>query len=151
MTESRELRNRDAIETGRLDLPDYDDLFDGCAKCGFTDMDAIAERNGLFLVVEMKKPTESVTIGQKILLKNMAKIKEFTVIVRWGTRGNTKAIWIPHVLKRPVVCTEDEFRAIIKQWWTDANQRRNFDPVAFYKSRYAKMATPPLPKQQKPV
>ena len=55
-----------------------------------SDIDMIYERNGQFLVVEWKKLHEEFGGGQKIMLKALAKIPNFTVLVVFGYSENTK-------------------------------------------------------------
>ena len=46
------------------------------------------ERNGYFLVGEWKRPNESISIGQSILLKQLAKQPQTIVLI---IQGNTDA------------------------------------------------------------
>jgi len=123
----RTLRNRNAITTGRLELSDYDDLFSSCRLCAFTDIDASIERHGYFLYVEMKKPTEKLTTGQRIYWENRVRDKVSTAIVRWGNRGETECIQIVGLHDAPVDCSEDQFRQLVKGWWDCVDAREMLD------------------------
>lgn len=129
----RKMRNRNAITTGRLDLADYDDVFHSNYKCGFTDVDAVIEKNGHVLIVEMKKPYERLLVGQRILYQALAGKEDITVIVRWGERGATDMVQVINYHKSPIKCTEGRFRAILAHWWDDALADRSFKPNDFFK------------------
>lgn len=51
-----------------------------------SNIDMMYERNGYFLVGEWKRPNESISIGQSILLKQLARQPRFLVII---IQGNT--------------------------------------------------------------
>jgi hypothetical protein len=53
-----------------------------------SNIDMMYERNGYFLVGEWKRPNESISIGQSILLKQLAKQPRFIVLI---IQGNTDA------------------------------------------------------------
>lgn len=144
----RDMRNPNAIITGRLDLADYDDLFGG--KCSLSDLDAVIERHGHILIVEMKKPDESMTTGQRILAEALASKKDMTVIIRWGVRGDTERIQVVNYHDAPINCSEACFRAILKHWWEKANARKPFKPSDYFKPR-KRIVRIPLPKRKKSV
>lgn len=53
-------------------------------SCCFTDIDAITEVNGHFLLLEMKHPSGRIPDGQSILFKQMTKSNKYTVVVAFG-------------------------------------------------------------------
>lgn len=131
----RYLRNRAAISTGRLDLPDYDGCFGGEANlCGFTDLDAVVERNDFILIVEMKKPGEELTTGQKILLESFSSKDNITVLVRWGIRGRTDRIMVFGCHDVPIKSSEGTFKRFLSSWWAASDDKRVFLPDAFFKN-----------------
>lgn len=48
------------------------------------DLDMIWERKGKFLVCEWKRPEEKVSKGQEILLKQLSRQENFTVLIIFG-------------------------------------------------------------------
>lgn len=125
----RRIERLDVFLSGRTTLGQYDDVFDGCNACAFMDIDATIERNGHFLVVEMKTSgaSWSLPMGQRIYFLQMSKIPNFTVIVRWGDDRSTERIRIfgKHQYAEP--CNEDEFRHLLKYWWNTANRNQTPD------------------------
>lgn len=126
----REIRNEELFHTGRLFLGAYDDCFDSCAKCGFTDMDGVIERHDHFLFLEMKSSGAPLTIGQKILLTNLATRDRITCAVMWGEPRKTEQIQIIGYHQSPITINEDEFRDFLKHWWAYANS----DTMETYKA-----------------
>lgn len=53
-------------------------------KIGFSDIDAITEVNGHFLILEWKPCIGDLPLGQKIMFERMTKGKRFTVFVVAG-------------------------------------------------------------------
>ena len=53
-----------------------------------SNLDMVMERHGRFLIGEWKKPGEKVSLGQQILLKQLAKLSMFTVIIVVGDTDN---------------------------------------------------------------
>ena len=49
-----------------------------------SNIDMILERHGRFLVGEWKRENEKISLGQEILLKQLAKVDKFTVLVIVG-------------------------------------------------------------------
>ena len=63
----------------------YDFMADNLpGKCRMSDIDAILERKGNLLVIEIKAPNAGVPVGQLILLKAMVKAGNTTVYYLWG-------------------------------------------------------------------
>lgn len=128
----RVLRNPDAIQTGRLDLADYDSIFSDCPKCGFTDVDAVIERNDQFLFVEMKKPGERLSVGQRILYTNLITRSGLDVMIRWGLRGQTEHLQLIGYHPAPIKSSEVTFRKFLQAWWDKANSKEIFDKDEFF-------------------
>jgi hypothetical protein len=51
-----------------------------------SNIDMMMERHGHFLIGEWKRDNEKISLGQQILLKQLAKVDKFTVII---VSGNT--------------------------------------------------------------
>ena len=60
------------------------DYLGGVGSGGCTDIDAMIERHGNFLVIENKHPSEEIPLGQLITLRALAKLPQFTVLVIHG-------------------------------------------------------------------
>jgi hypothetical protein len=63
---------------------DFKDLQGITGKRIPSNIDMILERHGRFLVGEWKRENEKISIGQQILLKQLAKVDKFTVLVIVG-------------------------------------------------------------------
>ena len=53
-----------------------------------SNVDGIAERNGKFLIMEWKRPNERISKGQEFLLKALAKLPNFVVVIIIGDTDN---------------------------------------------------------------
>jgi hypothetical protein len=63
---------------------DFKDLQGITGKRIPSNIDMILERHGRFLVGEWKRENEKISLGQEILLKQLAKVDKFTVLVIVG-------------------------------------------------------------------
>jgi len=53
-------------------------------RCGVSDLDGVIERRGHFLILETKRPGEQLPVGQLIMLKALAALPNFLVLVVSG-------------------------------------------------------------------
>jgi len=53
-----------------------------------SNIDMIMERHGYFLIGEWKRENEKISLGQQILLKQLAKVDKFTVLIIVGDTDN---------------------------------------------------------------
>lgn len=53
-----------------------------------SNIDMVMERHGKFLIGEWKRPNEEISMGQRILLKQFAKLPQFTVLIIVGDTDN---------------------------------------------------------------
>lgn len=73
------MRNPNAVHI------DFKDLNGLMGKIVPSNIDMVMERNGYFLVGEWKREGEAISVGQNILLKQLAKLEDrFTVLVIQG-------------------------------------------------------------------
>jgi hypothetical protein len=72
------MRNRFAPH---IDFSDLDGLLGNILP---SNIDMVIERHGYFLIGEWKKPNEKISKGQEILLKALARIPKFTVLIISG-------------------------------------------------------------------
>ena len=92
-----------------------------------SDLDMLLERKGKFLVGEWKREGEKLSMGQKILLKSLAKQKNFTVLIIEGYSydGNTEVKEIGIIkgerLKKLAEGIEG-LKGVIKRWYEYANK-----------------------------
>lgn len=54
-----------------------------------SNIDMVMERHGKFLIGEWKRPNEEISVGQQILLKQFAKLPQFTVLIVVGDTDNS--------------------------------------------------------------
>ena len=76
------MRNRQAPH---IDFADFVGLMD---KRLPSNIDMVMERHGKFLIGEWKRPDEKISIGQQILLKQLAKLPNFTILIVIGDTDN---------------------------------------------------------------
>ena len=67
---------------------DFTDLIGLMGKRLPSNIDMMLERHGHFLVGEWKRENEQISIGQQILLKQLAKVERFTVLIIVGNTDN---------------------------------------------------------------
>jgi hypothetical protein len=98
-----------------------------------SNLDMVLERNGFFLVGEWKRPSEKVSFGQEILLKSLAAMPNFLVLV---IEGNTDDGMVVSKISMYGVKTEngwssidlievgnklDDLKNTIRMWYAKAN------------------------------
>ena len=91
-----------------------------------SNADMIMERRGRFLIGEWKRPNEKVSLGQQILLKALAKVPKFTVLVIQGDTDDgmvVNRVWkvLPNEGFEIVARSVDDFKQYLKQWDEDGN------------------------------
>jgi len=78
------MRNPNAVHI------DFKDLNGLMGKIVPSNLDMVIERNGYFLVGEWKRENEKISMGQNILLKQLARINDkFLVIIIQGDTDNS--------------------------------------------------------------
>lgn len=94
-----DIRDPEKFIAGRWawDALGYSDDFPGAIS--FSDIDAVVERNGKFLFLEMKEYVEGrapgdIPTGQRILLERLAKIEQMEVYLIVGTAATGEAFWV---------------------------------------------------------
>ena len=63
---------------------DFKDLNGLMGKIVPSNIDMVIERNGYFLIGEWKRAGEPISVGQDILLKRMARVPKFLVLIIQG-------------------------------------------------------------------
>lgn len=63
---------------------DFKDLNGLMGKIVPSNIDMVIERNGYFLIGEWKRAGEPISVGQDILLKRMARVPNFIVLIIQG-------------------------------------------------------------------
>lgn len=115
------IRNMDGYINGLIDFSVFAGCFPG--KRSFTDLDAITERKGNFLVLE-KKGYKKLTVGQHRMINQMVKTGLFTVIFFGPTEYAPEWIVIfypggrAEEISNPSLKT---LRALISEWYEYAN------------------------------
>tara|TARA_B100001059_G_C17801787_1_gene566631 strand:- start:169 stop:552 length:384 start_codon:yes stop_codon:yes gene_type:complete len=92
-----------------------------------SDLDMVFERKGKFLIAEWKRDGEKISMGQKILLKSLAKNDNFKVLIIEGYSydGATevKRIGIIKQDKLEKIAEGiDGLKKVIKRWYKYANK-----------------------------
>ena len=83
------MRNPSAVH---IDFKDLNNI-EGMGKIVPSNIDMMVERNGWFLVGEWKREGEAISMGQKILLRQLATQPKFLVIIIQGhTDGSVMVV-----------------------------------------------------------
>ena len=91
-----------------------------------SNIDMVFERKAHFLFGEWKRPTESMSVGQEIVLTNLAKQPKTTVLVITGNTDNgVEVTGIQQInsfgmfvdIGRDV----DDLKSILNDWYVEAN------------------------------
>lgn len=90
-----------------------------------SNIDMMAERNGKFLLCEWKREFEDFGGGQKLLLKQLAKLREFTVLIVQGNTDEEMVVdkfWLLTAWGKPyfIGSSLDEFKLFIQEWYHGA-------------------------------
>jgi hypothetical protein len=92
-------------------------------KVGFTDIDAILERNGQFLVLEFKPPGKGTWVpqGQWLTFQRMLASGLFAVWVISPTPGDPNLLEVHFMEDRArVKATRAALKVAIERWWEAA-------------------------------
>jgi hypothetical protein len=103
----------------------------GNTNISVSDIDAIWERRGHFLVVEVKRLGEKLWDGQLLLLRRLAEKPTFTV---WIVRGEKN---MPQHVQRVTTdgldteepSSQEDFRSRVAAWFADIEAGRQHAPV----------------------
>lgn len=112
------MRNKDARH---IDFAELYGLFD---KRLPSNVDMIMERHGRFLIGEWKREGEHMQVGQQILLKQLAKVPKFTVIIVLGDTDSfmhIKKVWKLNADEtfKVVATNKDQFKDYLVAWDND--------------------------------
>lgn len=93
-----------------------------------SNIDGIAERNGRFLVFEWKRPNESISMGQKMLLQALAASPEFTVIIINGDtddKTTVNSFWLINEDGKPIKRGTglESLKTFYQKWYKWANDQ----------------------------
>ena len=86
------------------------------------DIDWIHESGGKFLVFEVKRCGQEVSLGQRILLERLSKLPQFTVVVLWLRDGASltqvekSARIVGGRMEAPRRCTFEGLRKSLRKW-----------------------------------
>lgn len=122
----------DALPANFDGIFDWDFLLPAFAgtKIEPTDIDAVVERFGRFLIFETKEPDKGIPDGQRIMLENLIKLGrgKIHVIILYGkTQASICRIedWRYHkgqVIKEPKDCDATYVLEGTKKWFQGANR-----------------------------
>lgn len=117
-----DLRIADAPVRARWDWGWLDGCF-GESRISASDIDAIWERHGWFLVFEIKKPDETLYQGQLLLLRALSASTNTSVYVIRGLRNEplTIAEVSPLGLGEEFQTSRAGIRALVSDWYAKAN------------------------------
>lgn len=108
------------------DYADFVGVIGGNPNFVPSNVDGICERKGKFLVMEWKRPKERVSKGQEILLKAMAKMSNFIVVIIYGDTDFDTQIDKFYLVNQNGSCSHigngfESFKAYYQQWyeWAD--------------------------------
>lgn len=100
----------------RKRLTERFDYLAGVGSGGCSDIDAIIEHHGRFLVIENKRPDEEIPLGQLITLRALAALPQFTV---WVVRGNPPddIVSFGPLDAEQVPASVEDVRRAAQAWW----------------------------------
>lgn len=101
---------------------DFTELNGIAKKCVPSNIDMIYERNGYFLVGEWKRKDEMLSMGQAILLRQLASQPNFLVLLIQGDTDNgmdVDAFWRIRGTgaRSPKGKSKEELKEYIKRWF----------------------------------
>jgi hypothetical protein len=119
------MRNPDAKH---IDFADLIGLIPSNPRFLPSNLDMVLERKGSFLVGEWKRPNESISRGQEILLENLAKKPGFLVVL---IEGNTDEgmevskvqLFNPHKGWIEWGDNKESLKDLITQWYARAERK----------------------------
>jgi hypothetical protein len=91
-----------------------------------SNVDGICERKGRFLVMEWKRPKETVSVGQKMLLQSLAALPNFIVLIIIGNTDEQTVIDKFYLVQPQGRCIHvgngfDSFKQYYSEWYAWAN------------------------------
>jgi len=109
-----------------VDFRDLKGLIENNPRAVPCNIDMVFERKGYFLVGEWKNSTENISVGQRIMLQNLAKIPEFTVLIIIGSTNEETVINNIFKVKRDGHCVKvgnglDDLKKLVSLWYDFAN------------------------------
>lgn len=116
------LRIADAPLKARWDWGWLDGCF-GSTRISASDIDAIWERHGYFLIFEVKRPDELLPEGQLLLLRALSASSMTDVYVLRGPRNAPETIQsvTPRGLGPSEWSSQERVRALVAAWFTKAD------------------------------
>ena len=93
-----------------------------------SDIDMAWERRGMFLIAEWKRPTEKLSMGQKIMLKAQARLNTHLILLIIGDTDNEMYIEefgriMPNGVYVKRGQSTKELKDYMKKWWYWANTK----------------------------
>ena len=93
-----------------------------------SNLDMVLERRGFVLVGEWKRPNESISRGQEILLGSLAKNSNFLVVLIEGNTDNGMVVSKVQILNPHRGWVEwgddkESLKDLITQWYTRAERK----------------------------
>ena len=97
-----------------------------------TDIDGMVERNGLFLVIETKRPNADIPQGQSIMFDHMVETGLFTILIVWGHTDQPKIIlkMTKGLKKKYNNCDVGKLKLLIREWFIYADNMTEQDRVS---------------------
>ena len=109
---------------------DFTELYGISNKCVPSNVDMIYERNGYFLVAEWKRENELLSMGQSILLKQLAAQPKFVVLLVQGNTDNGMKVdefWLIRSdgRRKSLGTSLDAFKRFIKWWFDEIAEKKH--------------------------
>jgi len=120
------LRHPDAPDMARWDWEWLEDCF-GQTRISLSDVDGVlyaVERNGVILWIEIKRPSQPVPTGQRLLLQAFSRKERCSALILWGHKDDPReAQWIINGKDRERLPTNrQEVHEWIAHWFRDADR-----------------------------
>lgn len=109
---------------------------DGCfdnPRVSVTDLDGALEKNGYLLILETKKESADLSVGQRIAFRNLCRTGHTSIIVVWGDPQRPVAYQVYHDghIHDRQPCNSFLLRQLVSRWYRWASDQ----PVAWVKTR----------------
>ena len=112
-----------------VDFRDLKGLIKDNPKAVPCNIDMVFERRGYFLIGEWKNNTENISMGQRIMLQNLAKTQKFTVLIIIGSTNEETTIGNIYKVTKYGNCKKvghglEDLKNLVSLWYEFANRLR---------------------------
>lgn len=120
----RAMRNQSA---SHIDFGSLVGLIPNNPKFLPSNLDMVYERKGKFLVAEWKRENEEISAGQDVLLRRLAKVPGFTVLIITGNTDEEMVVssvrWLkPNNYYENLGSSVEDLKEVVRLWYEHADK-----------------------------